>query len=148
MLKTILIALQVMQVAFLWTHDWLPLGSLNDVLAVRGQNTFNRLIFVTLIQSLPFTVILILSIAYFSQGYPSWLIRSIWVAYVALLVGQLRAWWIPYLVRAEPERATRYREMFGHTHSFLPKRNGLVPNTAHIFLHLCTAATLFVLFLM
>jgi hypothetical protein len=36
--------------------------------------------------------------------------------------------------------------MFGNTHSFLPVRNGLVPNTAHIMLHVCTAATLVVLF--
>jgi hypothetical protein len=35
--------------------------------------------------------------------------------------------------------------MFGHTHSFLPQRNGLVPNTAHILLHLATASTLLVL---
>jgi hypothetical protein len=32
--------------------------------------------------------------------------------------------------------------MFGNTHSFLPQRNGLVPNTAHILLHLSTVATL------
>jgi hypothetical protein len=32
--------------------------------------------------------------------------------------------------------------MFGKTHSFLPVRNGMVPNTAHILLHLATAATL------
>jgi len=53
-----------------------------------------------------------------------------------------RAWWIPYLFRAEPERAARYQIMFGSTHRFLPTRNGLVPNTAHIMLHLATAATL------
>jgi hypothetical protein len=32
--------------------------------------------------------------------------------------------------------------MFGNTHSFLPLRNGLVPNTAHIMLHLATVTTL------
>jgi len=36
--------------------------------------------------------------------------------------------------------------MFGNTHSFLPKRNGMVPNTAHILLHLSTASTLLVLY--
>jgi hypothetical protein len=35
--------------------------------------------------------------------------------------------------------------MFGKTYSFLPVRNGMVPNTAHILLHLATAATLIVL---
>jgi hypothetical protein len=36
--------------------------------------------------------------------------------------------------------------MFGNTHSFLPKRTGMVPNTAHILLHVATLATLMVLF--
>ena len=53
---------------------------------------------------------------------------------------------VPYLLRAEPQRAARYRIMFGNTHSFLPVRNGLVPNTAHIMLHACTAAPLVVLY--
>jgi hypothetical protein len=35
--------------------------------------------------------------------------------------------------------------MFGKTHSFLPQHNGLVPNTAHILLHLSSAATLILL---
>jgi hypothetical protein len=69
----------------------------------------------------------------------------LWISYGALLVGQIRAWWVPYLLVPEPERAARYQVMFGKTHSFLPKRNGLVPNTAHILLHLATVGTLFVL---
>jgi hypothetical protein len=52
-----------------------------------------------------------------------------------------------YLCRPKPERAARYQIMLGKTHSFLPPRNGIVPNTAHFLLHLATAATLIVLFL-
>ena len=148
MLKTTLLALQALQVLFLWIHDWIPMGSLNDVRAVRAQDSFQRLVLVTLIQSIPFTVILVLSVLLFGSPYPPWLVTTIWIAYVVLLAGQLRAWWVPYLLRAEPERAERYHAMFGNTHSFLPVRNGLVPNTAHIFLHACTAATLVVLYLM
>jgi hypothetical protein len=148
MLKAVLLLLQALQVAFLWVHDWLPLGNFNDVRAVREQDTLSRLVRVTLIQSLPFTIILIFSAAYFRQPYPHWLITSLWIAYIILFLGQLRAWWLPYLFRPEPERAARYRAMFGKTHSFLPLRNGLVPNTAHIFLHVCTAATLIVLLAM
>lgn len=144
--KAILLVLQSLQVAFLWVHDWLPLGTLNDVRAVRGQDSFRRLVIVTIVQSLPYTIILVLSALYFGQHYPHWLITTLWVAYTILFIGQLRAWWLPYLLRAEPERAARYRAMFGNTHSFLPVRNGLVPNTAHIFLHICTALTLLVLF--
>jgi hypothetical protein len=147
MAEIALIVLQVFQVLFLWIHDWVPLGSLNDVAAVRHQDTRTRLVVVTLIQSAPFSIGLLYSLLYFRQAYPHWLNNWLWISYGALLLGQLRAWWIPYLFQAEPERAARYQIMFGNTHSFLPQRNGIVPNTAHILLHLATAATLIVLFM-
>jgi hypothetical protein len=100
---------------------------------------------VTLIQSVPFTIGLLYSLVYFRRPYPHWLRYWISISYGLLLFGQLRAWWLPYLFRAEPDRAARYRIMFGNTHSFLPQRHGLVPNTAHIVLHLSTAATLILL---
>jgi len=72
-LEQALLGLQAFQVAFLWLHDWLPLGRLNDVAAVRRQHTLG------------------------------WL----WISYGILLVGQIRAWWIPYLFKPEPARAER-----------------------------------------
>jgi hypothetical protein len=141
-----LLALQTLQVLFLWLHDWLPLGRLNDVAAVKSQDTRMRLVTVTLIQSVPFTVPLVFSFIYFRRSYPDWLVMWLEISYSLLLIGQLRAWWVPYLLRPEPERAARYRVMFGNTHSFLPARNGLVPNTAHILLHLATLFTLVLLF--
>ena len=141
-LEIVLIALQVFQVLFLWLHDWLPLGRLNDVKAVCSQDTTSRLVVVTLIQSVPFTIGLLFSLSHFGRPYPHWLYLWLWISYGAIFLGQIRAWWIPYLFRAEPERAARYQIMFGNTHRFLPIRNGLVPNTAHIMLHLATAATL------
>jgi hypothetical protein len=51
--EMVLLALQVFQVLFLWVHDWIPLGRLNDVAAVRNQDTRRRLVTVTLIQSVP-----------------------------------------------------------------------------------------------
>jgi hypothetical protein len=42
-LEVILLALQLLQVVFLWIHDWIPLGRLNDVGAVRSQDTLRRL---------------------------------------------------------------------------------------------------------
>ena len=141
-LEIVLIALQVFQVLFLWLHDWLPLGRLNDVKAVCSQDTTSRLVVVTLIQSVPFTIGLLFSLSHFGRPYPHWLYLWLWISYGAIFLGQIRAWWIPYLFRAEPERAARYQIMFGNTHRFLPIRNGLVPNTAHIMLHLATDATL------
>jgi hypothetical protein len=138
-------ALQFLQVLFLWLHDWIPLGRLNDVAAVRSQNTTLELAIVTGVQSVPFTIGLWFSLLYFGQPFPHWLYMWLCVSYSLIFVGQLRAWWIPYLFYSEPERAARYQIMFGKTFRFLPIRNGLVPNAAHIILHLATVATLFVL---
>jgi hypothetical protein len=147
MLEQGLLALQAFQVLFLWFYDWIPLGRLNDVAAVPRQDTLARLVLVTLIQSVPFTIGLVYSARYLNQPYPGWLDKWLWISYVVLFVGQMRAWWVPYLLKPEPARAERYRKMFGSTHSFLPRRNGIVPNTAHILLHLATAGTLLCLLL-
>ena len=145
-LELTLIALQVFQVLFLWLHDWIPLGRLNDTAAVRSQDTRLRLVVVTLVQSVPYTVGLFFCAWHFERSYPEWLVIWLWISYGLLFIGQIRAWWIPYLLKPEPPRAERYRIMFGNTHSFLPERNGLVPNTMHVMLHLATLATLVVLF--
>jgi hypothetical protein len=100
---------------------------------------------VTLIQSVPWTIGLCFSLLHFRRPYPDWLYDWLVISYGLLFIGQIRTWWIPYLFRPKPERAARYQIMFGKTHSFLPPHNGMVPNTAHILLHLATAATLIVL---
>jgi len=146
-LEIVSLGLQAFQVIFLWIHDWIPLGRLNEVAAVRSQDTLPRLVTVTLIQSVPWTIGLFFSARYFGQPYPDWLNTWLWITYGILFVGQMRAWWIPYLFLPDPKRAARFQVMFGKTHSFLPQRNGMVPNTAHILLHLATAATLLVLLL-
>ena len=143
---SLLLVLQALQVVFLWLHDWVPLPPLNDVRAVRSQDSLGRLVRITLIQSLPFTIFLVFSALHQGTPYPHWLVFALWLSYSMLFVGQLRAWWVPYLVKAEPDRALRYQVMFANTHAFLPERNGVVPNTAHIALHVLTAATLVVLF--
>jgi hypothetical protein len=147
MIEIALLVLQTLQVLFLWLHDWIPFGPLNDVAAVRSQNTTGRLVLATLINSVPFTVGLIYSLVYFRRPYPGWLSYWLWISYGVIFAGELLAWWIPYTIRMQPERAARYELMFGNTHSFLPKHNGIVPNTAHVLLHVCTAATLVLLFL-
>ena len=145
--QLVLLVLQLFQVLFLWIHDWVPLGRLNDVTAVRNQDSFGRLMVVTLVQSVPWTIGLAGSAWYLGRAYPRWLDLWLWITYSLLFVGQICAWWIPYLFKPEPKRAERYRQMFGNTHSFLPKKNGIVPNTAHFLLHVATAATLVMLFL-
>jgi len=148
MMLDLLIALQAIQVAFLWLHDWAPVPPLNDLASVRAADSTRRLIVVTLIQSVPYTIGLVFSLVDRSGGFPGWLWTWLWISYGLLFVGELRAWWLPYLLRPEPERAARYRVLFGATHAFLPEHNGIRPNTLHVILHAGTAATLVVLALL
>ncbi|MHB8812642.1 MAG: hypothetical protein ACYDAE_05200 [Steroidobacteraceae bacterium] len=145
---SLLVALQAIQVLFLWTHDWIPLGRLNNILAIRRQDSLERLIRVTLLQSAPFTALLIYSILSLHSGYPDSLWTWLWIGYGLLFMGELRAWWIPYLLRPEPERALRYQGLFAGTYAFLPERNGMTPNALHCILHMTTLATLVVLCVM
>ena len=141
----LLVALQAVQVAILWLHDWAPLPPLNDVAAVRAADSTRRLVVVTLVQSVPYSIGLAYSVVGLSEGFPGWLWYWLWISYGLLFLGELRAWWLPYLVTREPARAARYQAMFGATHAFLPEHNGVRPNTLHVLLHACTAATLVVL---
>jgi len=140
-----LFALQCFHVLFLALHDWIPLGTLNNVKAVRVANRVGKLVAGTMISLVPFAIGLAASAIHFGRVYPSWLFWWLWISYSLLFVGELEAWWVPYLFRAEPTRAARYQAMFGATRAFLPERHGIRPNTLPVILHLATLATLVVL---
>jgi hypothetical protein len=140
-----LLALQCFHVLFLALHDWIPLGTLNDVAAVRAANPGRKLLAATLISLAPFAIGLAASAIYFGRVYPAWLLWWLWISYAFLFVGELEAWWIPYLFRSQPERAARYQVMFGDTHAFLPARNGIRLNTLRVILHAATLTTLILL---
>jgi len=147
-LEAVLLALQIFQVLFLALHDWIPLGRLNDLKAVRAENPVSKLIRTTLVSTAPFAIGLVASVDHYGHDYPPWLTLWLWISYVLLFAGELRAWWIPYLIVREPARAARYEAMFGSTHSFLPAHNRIRPNTLHVALHMTTLATIAALALM
>ncbi len=144
---TTFLILQSLVVAFLLLHDWIPLGRLSNVAAIRSQDSIARRIFVTLLPAVPTAIGLYLSAKHFGRAYPDGLEMLLWITYGVLILGMLRAWWIPYLVVPDAERAARYQIIFAGTHSFLPKRNGMAPDTLHTVFHLVTLATLISLFL-
>jgi hypothetical protein len=144
-LQNILLALQIFHVLFLWLHDWVPMGRLNDIQAVKSQDSRKRLIAMTLIQSAPYTLGLFFSIYHYDHPYSNWVRSYLLASYILLFIGELRAWWIPYFWLEEPLRAKRYKVLFGNTHGFLPERHGIRPNSLHILLHLATFATVLML---
>jgi hypothetical protein len=141
MLFDAFLGLQLFVVLFIALHDWVPLGSLNHVTAVRAADPTAKLVRTTALSTLPFAIGLAASAYYGRAGLHGWVFWWLWVTYAALVLGFLRAWWIPYLLVRDPVRAVRYRAMFGATHAFLPERNGIRPNTLHIILHVAILAT-------
>jgi hypothetical protein len=143
----ILVWLQSFQVAFLVLHDWIPVPPVNDVEAVRRENSLNAMVLGTVIGSLFPSIGLAFSLFYLKPGWPGWLYVYLSATYGFLFIGELQAWWIPYLVWPQPKRAARYEAMFGKTWAFLRPRNGIRINALHFILHAATLATLlFLLF--
>ena len=139
-----LIGLQFYVTLFVLLHDWVPLGALNDVAAVRRTGGVGRLIATTLLSTLPFAFGCAASV-YHAGGLPHWLMDYLWGCYGVALYGLLRTWWVPYLLIAEPARAARYQAMHGRTLAFLPLHNGMRPNTLHVTVHLAVVAVLLIL---
>jgi hypothetical protein len=144
-LEILFLALQAVNAAFLLFHDWIPLGPLNNLRAIQSQDSLFHRLWVTLLPGVPAALGLGYSLHFFERSYPEWLEWLLWLTYVTLFAGLLRAWWIPYLFRADPTRAARYQIIFAGTHTFLPRRNGLAPDTLHTLFHLACVACLLLL---
>ena len=142
-----MLGLQAFHVLFLLFHDWLPLGKLNDLKALRAVDPGAKVFRTTLIQTFPYAVGLAGSLYWRGHPYPTWLVWWLWISYGLLFLGELQAWWIPYLLIRQPKRAERYKAMFGKTHAFLPEHNGVRPNTLHVILHASTVTMLVLLIL-
>ncbi len=97
-----LIALQSFVVVFIALHDWIPLGSLNNVRAVQAADPRAKLLAVTAVSTLPFAVGLGATIAYADTRLPGWLNIYLWICYGAAVYGLVRAWWGPYFSTARP----------------------------------------------
>jgi hypothetical protein len=140
-------ALQGAVTAFLLLHDWVPLGRLNNLAAMRGEDSLGKRVFVTLLGALPAGIGLFYSAEHFGRPYPHWLLLLLWITYGLFVAGMLRAWWVPYLFGTDAARAARYQVIFAGTHTFLPQRNGMAPDTLHTLFHVCCLAAFVMLVL-
>lgn len=129
------LACQFVIVLFIALHDWIPLGKLNNLAKIRAVDTTRKLLVVTVLSTLPFAIGFAASVYYADTHFPMWLMWWLWISYGFGFYGMLRAWWVPYLLAADPVRAARYQERFAHTHAFLPTRNGIRPDTLHVCFH-------------
>ncbi len=139
------ISCQLFVVLFIALHDWIPLGTLNNLKGVRSADTTGRLVTVTALSTLPFAACLAGSVYFAEARFPMWLVWLLWITYGSAMYGLLRAWYVPYLLVPDPARAARYQGMFARTHTFLPRRHGLAPNTLHVIFHAVVLATVVLL---
>lgn len=122
---------------FMLVHDWVPLGPLNDVEAIRQDSTFQELFFVTLINAGQILLFIVLLLIFMGKRYPIWVKLWLVIHQSCIFAGALWAWWIPYFFGiGAAERVERYELMFGNTHTFLPEMHGIAPNTIHTIFHL------------
>ena len=90
--QSALMALQAFQLTFLLVHDWIPLGPLNDVPAVRRENAVRLLVIGTAVSSAPVAAALWLSVWYYGHSFPTWVGVWLWLTYGLLFAGELEAW--------------------------------------------------------
>ena len=138
----VLLILQCFVVLFVSLHNWIPLGALNNVKGIRVALPTGKLFATTLLNFTPFAVGLAATAFYFGKPHPGWVFWWLWITYGLACYGSFKAWWFPYLVRADPALVVRYKTMYAGTHSFLPEHNGIRPDTLHMMFDLVTVAIL------
>jgi hypothetical protein len=144
-MRYLLLCLQLFQVAFLLLHHWISLPPLNDLKAVRREHSPLAIVIATFVGALFPTIGLAFSLIHWKSGWPDWLYIYLLATYGFLFIGELQAWWIPYLLWPQPKRAASYQVMFANTSAFLPARNGIRINTLHFALHAATFVTVLTL---
>lgn len=134
---------------FMIVQDLVPLGALNNVVAIASLESLNEIIVTTLVGVVQVLCILGGILLFIGKKYP--LLVKIWLIVhpAFILFGAIMSWWIPYLFgTGTEEKIERFNIMFENTHSFLPVMNGIVPNTLHTLFHLmlliCIMLTIYI----
>jgi hypothetical protein len=146
-IEMLLIGLQAIQVVFLMVHDWIPLGRLSNLAAVRLMDSVSNRFWTTVLSTLPYAIGFAFSVATYPH-WPMWLHTYLLWLYGISLAAILRAWWIPYLSPTDSPRAERYRTRFAGTLGFLPLRHGFAPDVLHTAYHAVVLATMIFLVLL
>ncbi|WP_202080118.1 hypothetical protein [Caldalkalibacillus salinus] len=142
-MEYVFLSVQGLILMFCLFHDWIPIGSLNDVQAVKAENSTGEMIRGTVLNSIWPLIGVTLTLIYMGKKYPLVASLFIFISYTSVLIGAIMAWWVPYLFgTGDAAFVDRYNTMFGNTHAFLPYMNGIVPNTVHVIFHSSLVLTL------
>lgn len=141
-MNTLFIALLVWHVLFLSLHDWIPLGRLTDLPALRSQRSLKARILASLMMGAISGYALYLNWVHSPSPSRGILLFTL-ILYSFFLLGAIRAWWLPYLfgIGASEKLVDEYQVMFGNTYTWLPERHGITVNAIHIVWHLTAVLT-------
>jgi hypothetical protein len=141
--NSLFLSLLAFHFLFLSLHDWIPLGRLNDLPALRSQRSFTARIIASLLMGAFSGLALYLN--WTQSPLPSHSTRLYTlILYVIFTAGLIRAWWLPYCfgVGLSDKFIAEYKVMFSNTYSFLPVRNGITVNALHILFHVTAVLAL------
>ncbi len=143
--EKILLVLLTAILVFMIVHDWIPLGSLNELEGIRAENTIGELLFTTLFNTISIGIVLFLAYWFRGRIYPLWVKAWLIIHPCFIFAGALKAWWIPYFTGADDAALKRYETMFADTHHFLPEINGFSVNTIHAVFHATLLTCIFLI---
>jgi hypothetical protein len=141
-MNTLFLGLLVWHVLFLSLHDWIPLGRLTDLPALRSQRSRKERILASLLMGAISGLALYLNWAHSPSPSRGILLFTL-ILYLFFLAGAIQAWWLPYLfgIGASEKLISEYQVMFGNTCTWLPIRNGITVNAIHIVWHVTALLT-------
>jgi hypothetical protein len=131
------IILQFILLLFMLVHHWIAVPPLNDVAALKANDSYFYRFIGSVINGSFVLIPLIITLIYYRQPHivlPASI--TIVVFYLVLTIGTIFSWWVPYFFGSSLKHKERFNK-FKNTHTFLPARgDNVIPNTLHVIIHL------------
>ena len=126
--------------AVMLVHDVVPLGRWNN-LGQRVPRPVGVVVRHTVLNTVTGLVPTVL--AWRSLGAHGFATARLVILVVVcmLLLGAFSSWWLPWMRGTGPERTRELAAMTDGTLSFVPERNGIMPNAIHSVIHLLALAS-------
>jgi hypothetical protein len=103
----------------------------------------------TIVNTLFFIVYTLILLYYWATPFPLYAKIYLILCNILFGIGVLFSWWIPYIFGWPVSQAQELQEVYGKTHTFLPKiNNHPIPNTLHVIFHTVFIVNMIVIFIL
>jgi hypothetical protein len=122
---------------FLLLHDWIAIYPFNDLATFNKHCSLRNKILMTVFNAPFFLIYTLILLYYWSTPFSFSAKMYLLICNTLFFTGILFSWWIPYFFGWPVEQTKELHEVYGKTHSFLPRiGNNPIPNTMHVIFHL------------